>query len=68
MYFFTDNIISSTFKFKYYGILALKPSSTTLSKSPSVMPIIGILNLYKISEAINVVSSPTVTTKSASLN
>ena len=46
----------------------LKPSSTTLSKSPSVIPIIGILNLYKISDAISVVSSPMVITHDAFLN
>ena len=45
-----------------------KPFSTTLSKSPSVIPIIGILKRYNISEATREVSSPMVTTKSKSLN
>ena len=48
--------------------LDLKPLSTTLSKSPSVMPIIGILKRYRISDAIRVVSSPMVITREKSLN
>ena len=45
-----------------------KPFSTTLSRSPSVIPIIGIFKRYKISDATKEVSSPIVTTKSKSLN
>ena len=44
------------------------PFSTTLSKSPSVIPMIGILNLYNMSEATKEVSSPIATTKSKFLN